>query len=152
MPKSLLAVSRLHQRGEGDCLPTCAQMILGFLGRAASYEELYRLLGTHSFGTPAANIRRLSSLGVVVSLAEMELDAIEAALADNLPVIAFINTADVAYWAVDTDHAVVVIGADEENVYLNDPYHAEDTQRVSRTAFLLAQLKFNNLCAVIRTK
>lgn len=150
MQTKLLNVSRLQQRGEGDCLPMCAEMVLTFLGHSISYDALYALLGTRWFGTPAANILRLTSVGVQVSLDELDLNAIGTHLQANIPVIAFISTGDLPYWNVDTDHAVVVVRMDDDNVYLNDPYHAQDTLRVSRSQFSLAQLRFNNLCAVIQ--
>lgn len=150
MPNKLLAVSRLQQRGEGDCLPTCAEMVLTFLGHHISYDALYAHLGTRWFGTPAANLLRLQTFGVRVSLEELDVAAIAQTLEGEIPVIAFVNTADLPYWNVDTDHAVVVVGIDDESVYLNDPYHAEQAQSVTRSAFTLAQLRFNNLCAVVR--
>ncbi|MDL1895323.1 hypothetical protein FBQ82_03560 [Anaerolineae bacterium CFX7] len=149
MPNSLLSVSRLSQRGEGDCLPTCAQMVLTWLGRGKSWEFLCELFGTRSFGTPAANILRLRQIGVRVTLDEIPRSSITNYLARNQPVIAFINTADLPYWTVDTDHAVVVIGMDKTNVYLNAPYYADQTQQVTHAAFELSQLRFNHLCAVL---
>jgi ABC-type bacteriocin/lantibiotic exporter with double-glycine peptidase domain len=123
-------------------------MVLSFLGHAVSYDDLYARLGTRWFGTPAANILHLTSFGVDVSLDELDLDAIATRIQTDIPVIAFISTADLPYWNVDTDHAVVVIGVNDEKVYLNDPYHAAEIQTVSHAQFSLAQLRFNNLCAV----
>ena len=92
---------------------------------------------------------RLEQLGLRIQLAELTLLDIQKYLETNNPVVAFVNTADFPYWGTDTDHAVVVIGLDNENVQLNDPFHAATTQVVSRNSFQLAQLRFNQLCAVI---
>lgn len=149
MPKTWLAVSHLRQRVESDCLPICAQMVLTYLGRNESYERLLQLLGTRWFGTPARNILRLEQIGLSVVLIELSIAEIETRLQNNYPVIAFVNTADLPYWKVTADHAVVVVGIDEENVYLNDPYFEHAPQVVSRIAFELSLLRFNNQCVVI---
>lgn len=124
-------------------------MVLDYLGRRQSRESLNELLGARWFGTPAANILRLQQLGLKVTLDEIPRPLIADYLKRLQPVIAFIHTADLAYWPVDTDHAVVVIGMDETSVYLNDPYYAEKTRQVSHAAFELSQLRFNHLCAVV---
>jgi ABC-type bacteriocin/lantibiotic exporter with double-glycine peptidase domain len=124
-------------------------MVLAFLGRNESYGRLTQLLGTRWFGTPARNILRLEQIGLRVSLIELDITEIETHLQNGRPVIAFVSTADLPYWNVNTDHAVVVIGADEENIFLNDPYFANAPQSVSRTAFELSLLRFNNQCVII---
>ena len=83
-------------------------------------------------------------------LDEIPVEEIAQYINSNLPVIAFVNTADLPYWSTDTDHAVVVVGIEENNILLNDPFFAGKTQKVSRTSFQLAQLRFNHLCAVIQ--
>ena len=44
MPKVLLSVPHLLQRSDGDCLATCAAMVLAYLDRAMDYAELLSLL------------------------------------------------------------------------------------------------------------
>ena len=149
MPKTLLAVSHLRQRAEADCVPVCAQMVLAYLGRAESYERLAEVLGTRWFGTPSENVSRLERLGLRVTLAELPLADIIRHLESGRPVIAFVNTADLPYWATATDHALVVIGADEQTVYLNDPYFPDAPRQAPHAAFELSQLRFDNRCAVI---
>lgn len=149
MPKNLLAVSHLQQRAESDCLPICVQMVLAYFGRDQSYERLALVLGTRWFGTPAANILRLDQLGVKVELAELSLDEISARIDRNQPIIAFINTASLPYWSTDTDHVVVVVGLDDQVVYLNDPYFAAAPQQVPLPLFELARLRFDQRCAIL---
>ncbi len=149
MPKIWLAVSHLRQRAESDCLPICAQMVLTYLGRNESYEQLAHLLSTRWFGTPARNILRLEQIGLRVALTELTMLEIETHLQNGRPVLAFVNTADLPYWNVSADHAVVVVGVDEESVYLDDPYFEHAPQVVSRTAFELSLLRFNNQCVII---
>jgi hypothetical protein len=125
-------------------------MVLDFLGQRKSYESLTRVLGTRWFGTPVDNILRLDQLGFQVAIEEMSLEEILGYLQQGLPVIAFVNTADLPYWDVNSDHVFVVVGMDEQWVYVNDPYFPEAPQQLSKTSFELAQLRFDNRCAVIR--
>ncbi|MDW8324989.1 MAG: peptidase C39 family protein [Anaerolineales bacterium] len=149
MPKRLLDVPLRRQRAESDCLPACAQMVVEFAGRAAAYEQIRELLGTRWFGTPAVNLLRLEKLNLRVELAELPWPRIQEQLEQGRPVIAFVSTGDLPYWGLDTDHAVVVVGFDDERVFVNDPYFDIAPQTVPRTAFELAQLRFNHLCAVV---
>lgn len=152
MPKTLLSVSHLQQRTEADCLPVCVEMVLAHLGRPVPYARLVELLDTRWFGTPAGNIERLEPLGIAVKVTDLFLSDIQHYLDEGLPVIAFVSTSDLPYWSEDTDHAVVVVGLDDETVYVNDPYFPQSPQRVPRPAFELAQLRFDHRCAVLRLK
>jgi hypothetical protein len=125
-------------------------MVLTFLGQPKPYETLARVLGTRWFGTPVDNILHLDQLGVQVAIEEMTLEEISYYLQQGLPVMAFINTADLPYWDVNSDHVVVVVGMDEQWIYINDPYFPEAPQQVSKTSFELAQLRFDNRCAIVR--
>lgn len=124
-------------------------MVVEFAGRAAAYEQIRELLGTRWFGTPAVNLLRLEKLNLRVELAELPWPRIQEQLEQGRPVIAFVSTGDLPYWGLDTDHAVVVVGFDDERVFVNDPYFDIAPQTVPRTAFELAQLRFNHLCAVV---
>jgi uncharacterized protein YvpB len=53
------------------------------------------------------------------------------------------------YWTYATDHAVLVVGYDEQAVYINDPAFEQAPQRVSRADFELAWLEFDYRYAVI---
>lgn len=150
MQKILLDVSHLTQHAESDCLPICAMMVLNYLDLNTSYTRLSKLLGTRSFGTPSDNIQRLSQLGVNVILTELLPTQIHDYLQEGCPVIAFVSTADFPHWDVDTDHTVVIIGMDEEVVYINDPYFSVAPQEVLHPLFELSQLKFNYKCAVLK--
>lgn len=150
MQKILLNVSHLPQRANSDCLPICGMMALAYLGQNVSYTRITKILATRSFGTPSDNIQRLSQLGVKVILTKLLPTEIRDYLQEGSPVIAFVSIADLPYWHVDTDHAIVVIGMDEEVVYINDPYFSLAPQEVPHALFELSQLKFNYKCAVIK--
>jgi len=152
MPKILLAVPHLRQRDESDCLPACAQMVLVHLSHDVPYERLLKVLGTRGFGTPAENILRLDLLGVRVTLEELSPPQILDQLHHGRPVIAFVRTADLPYWSLEVDHAVVVVGIDEEAevIYLNDPAMQEAPQAVPLAALELAMQRFDYRCAIIQ--
>ena len=75
---------------------------------------------------------------------------LERWLVQGLPSIVAVSTSELtSYWISDTDHAVVVIGIDEEIVYLHDPDQIDGLQQVTRTEFESAWLEQDYWCAVI---
>jgi len=53
-------------------------------------------------------------------------------------VIAFVDTGELPCWSASTNHAVVIIGIDEENVILKEPAFDAEVQIVPRGDFGLA--------------
>jgi predicted double-glycine peptidase len=80
----------------------------------------------------------------------LSLAEIETNLLARLPIVACVHTADLGYWSRAVDHVVVVVGLDEQQVYVNDPSLSTGQQPVPRTEFELAQLHYDNLCAIIQ--
>jgi ABC-type bacteriocin/lantibiotic exporter with double-glycine peptidase domain len=127
-------------------------MVLGCLGQLVEYNALTSLLRTRSaVGTAAANVRHLETLGIKVRLFHADLDAVRESLVNSWPVIVFIETAPLPHWSEATDHAVLIVGVDDEAIYVNDPEFEQAPQRIPRVQFELAWLRFDNLCAVIMT-
>jgi ABC-type bacteriocin/lantibiotic exporter with double-glycine peptidase domain len=124
-------------------------MVTSYLGYDVSYETLYELLGTQWYGTPFRHIERLANLGLRVEIAHLGAPEMVNYIKQDLPIIAGVHTATLPYWTQAVDHVVVVVGVGSEQVYLHDPSLSSGPQAVSRTAFELAQLDFDNLCAVI---
>jgi uncharacterized protein YvpB len=126
-------------------------MVLDYFGRPLAYSRLTSLLGTRDFGTPAENIMRLEdlSIGVKVTLSHADVGGVRRHLEAGRPVIAFVNTGDLPYWPEATDHALVIVGMDDDVFYVNDPYFDQAPQCISCTHFELAWLRFDNLCAVL---
>jgi ABC-type bacteriocin/lantibiotic exporter with double-glycine peptidase domain len=116
MPKVLLNVPHSRQRLRADCLPSCVAMVLDYFNRPIAYSRLISLLGAHDFGTPAENVVRLEDLGigVKVTLPHADVHGLHRHLENDRPVIAFVNTGDLPYWSEATDHAVVVVGMDDD--------------------------------------
>ena len=150
MPKTWLDVPHRTQSKEAGCLPACAEMILASFGHSMDQKDLACLLGTSRLGTPSSNIRRLASLGYVVTYGEVSLAEVATCLRQETPVIAFVRTGDLPYWQTDTAHAIVVVGIDEHQVYVNDPYIAEAPQPIPKLAFLLAWARQDYTFAAIK--
>ena len=61
MPTVLLPVPHYKQTGTHNCLPTCARMVLSYLGQEVSEAALVSKLGTTALGTSGNRLLRLSS-------------------------------------------------------------------------------------------
>jgi ABC-type bacteriocin/lantibiotic exporter with double-glycine peptidase domain len=149
MPRLWRSVSQRSQRSQADCLPIAVQMVASYLGYDLPYESVYDLLGTQWYGTPFRHLERLSELRLRVSIEHLGTAEIAAYIEQDLPVIAGVQTAPLPYWSQAADHVVVVVGVETDQVYLHDPSLSSGPQAVPRTAFELAQLDFDNLCAII---
>ena len=149
MPKVLLSLPHQHQQSDGDCLAACAAMVLAHLGHTANYAQLLRLLKVKAYGAPAGNIRLLESLGLTTVYSQTDLAGLEAMLQEGHPVVVFVRTGQLPYWARSTDHALLVVGYDEGLLYVNDPAQSEAPIAVPRADFELAWLEMNNRYALI---
>lgn len=150
MPASWLNVTHYKQQGRADCLAACAAMVLDYQGLPVNYSRLLRLFDiTPDLGAPASRIRRLAHLGVKVSYGSGDLEDLRNYLAQGMPVIVFVRTIHLSYWDADSRHAVVVVGMDETQVYLNDPFHDTVPQFVARLEFALAWDEMDNTYTVI---
>ena len=139
MPACLLPVTHLPQRQPAECVAACAAMVLDYLGLPQDYDQLNRLLGIDPLvGAPFGNLRRLVEVGASLALSEGTLAGLAEHLAQGRAPIVLLTTGDWPYWPEDTPHAVVVVGLDETDVYVNDPAFADAPQRASRGDFELA--------------
>ncbi len=144
-----LAVSHRKQTQPADCLAACAAMVLHYLGRPIAYKRPLNLLDIRRFGAPAFHILRLADLGLSVVYKEGTLKDLEQHIRHGEPCIVFVQTADLPYWSAACDHAVVVVGLDEEGVYVNDPAFDEAPQHVPFADFDLAWLARDYVYALI---
>lgn len=142
---SLLSILHRQQSQEADCLAACTQIVLDYLHIPITYSRLLRILETDQAGSYFSKLKKLEAeLGLIVELTQGndDLDLLYDYLNQALPIIVFVNTAELkSYWSVPTFHAVVVTGLDDEIVYINDPYFAEAPKEVLREEFLLAWLE-----------
>lgn len=152
MPTGLLPVPHHRQSHDGACLPTCARMVLEFHGHIASEAKLAQFLGTQSFGTSAPNLRRLERWGFVVTYESVTLTTLQTHLEAGTPCLVFVQTGDLPYWNEQTSHALVAVGLDDENIYVNDPAFDQAPQTIPLDYFLLAWSEFDHRCAIIQPK
>jgi ABC-type bacteriocin/lantibiotic exporter with double-glycine peptidase domain len=149
MTRVLLSVSHLQQPNRGECLATCAAMVLAYRHVPVSYRRLLRLLKTTPYGAFSSNIRELKQLGITVLYQQGSLEELGNHLNNDRPAIAFVKTYQLPYWNEETDHAVVVVGLDDTHIYVNDPAFPNAPTLVSRGDFELAWLEWDELYAVL---
>lgn len=126
-------------------------MGLAYLGITKTEKWLWRRL-TAGDVTPFPNLEKLAPvLGVIVEIhTEGTLQQFEPYIEAGLPVIVVVDTDDAHYWPYVRHHAVVVVGFDEQSVYVNDPAQTEAPLAVNIGTFLLAWLRRDYQYAVIR--
>ena len=73
-------------------------------------------------GAPRSNIKNLASRRITVIYKEGNLADIRSWLDQKLPVIVFVQAKELPVWrGQDFKHAVVVVGLDDQTIYLMDP-------------------------------
>ena len=150
MLKPWLPVPHRIQQHKADCLTACVMMVLDYLGRSVSYNRLMELLNINpDLGAPASNVGRLSSLGLQVEYGPGQAHQLTEHLDNGIPCVVFVDTVHLSYWAEAARHAVVLIGMDEQQVVLNDPFFTEAPQIASRLEFELAWDEMDNTYAAI---
>ena len=136
------SVKHIPQRVNGECVVACAAMALNHMGVSVDYNRLVKLLRLiDGVGTASFHVRELEKLGVSVIYKRGTLEELRDHLKQNRPCIAFVKTAELPYWSETTDHAVVVVGLDDDYAYLNDPAFDYAPIKVSRGDFGLAWLE-----------
>lgn len=149
MPKDYLPVPHFRQSADGQCLPACVRMVLAYLGHELDERRIAQLLRSYPFGTPASNIRYLESLGLSVTFGQMSISRLQAYLREGIPCIVFVQAGELLYSESEGFHAVVVVGLDEQTVYINDPAVAAGPQTASLDDLRLAWSEFEYQGAVV---
>lgn len=124
-------------------------MVLAYLGHSIDEPTLAKLLDTQPFGTLVRNVQHISALGFSVSFGVSSWATLRAVVEQGIPVLVFVMTGHLTYWQLDVAHALVVVGMDEANVYLDDPWFDTAPQVSSIDNFLAAWAEFDHLAAVI---
>ena len=150
MPSALLNVPHFRQEFNYSCIAACSRMVLAHHGRVVAESELRQLLDTQPTGTRARNLESLESLGFDVHLDSSSLTNLREALAAELAPIVFVDSGNLDYWEVDCAHVAVLVGIDDDFVYLNDPFFESAPQRTSLPRFLQAWALNSHLAAIIR--
>jgi ABC-type bacteriocin/lantibiotic exporter with double-glycine peptidase domain len=152
MPSNSLNAPHFRQEHEYSCVAACVRMVLEHFGDRRTEADLRSLLDTQPTGTPARNVMRLSGPDFEVYLRPSNLAELQQALADNQPVIVFLQTGPLEYWPMDIPHTAVLVGLDSGTVALNDPYFATAPQTTSLQGFEKAWAQTGQFTAFIRPR
>jgi len=113
----MIKLKLIKQRKEAYCGPICLRMIIDYFGIKISELKLVKLCKTDSHGSRAVNIikaaKSLGLKGFVKDFCEIK-DLRNYVVKKKWPVI-------VAWFSDDDTHYSVVVGLDNDNVYLADP-------------------------------
>jgi len=133
-----LSVPFSTQQKHGYCLLACAQMALDHLGISRSQAALAKTLGIFEDASLKYHALKSSSIEVIYAT-EAVLSDVADWLDQKIPVIAFVQTAQLDYWQKHpAQHAVLIVAIDNDSVYLLDPARNADIVTVSMSEFLLA--------------
>ena len=151
MPAPLLPVPHKQQRQEADCLAACAAMVLAYHHIHFGYDLYLSRLQVNEIGTPFSNLRFLTSWGVQAKIEHGSMEHLRAYLSHRTPIIVAVATGELrSYWIEATSHAIVVIGADEGHVYVNDPAFPVAPRKIPTAEFELAWMEKDYLSAILR--
>ena len=145
----LISLPHYLQSAAGLCLAACVRMVLAYWGSAVSEEEVAELLGIALWGVRASAIRRLSRWGWDVDYGRGTRVDLAQWLQREIPVIAFVRTGFLEYWETDVGHAIVVVGIDDEQVYLHDPVIEKSPASISAISFDAAWTEMDYGYAII---
>lgn len=135
----LLPVEHFPQESEAGCLAACSQMILRFWGIKKSQRSLHRLFQPTPFGVPFSRLTRLQQFNVAVSIRSFgDQSTLIEAIDQQIPPVVFLRTQFLPYWQADTQHAIVVVGYDNANFFVNDPAFNQAPLVVPVASLLLA--------------
>jgi ABC-type bacteriocin/lantibiotic exporter with double-glycine peptidase domain len=149
MPNDWLELPHWQQSSEGRCLEACVCMVLSRLGHPVAEDTVAHLFDSTPVGTPSSRVKRLDLWGHQVEYRSASLAELTEWLANDVPVIAFVHTMFLDYWAENTPHAVVIVGLDDEHVYAHDPAFAQAPQTCRIDGFIVAWIEMDQVVAVI---
>lgn len=149
MPIRSLAVPHLQQNKLAWCLPACTAMISAYWHIPVTQEDMALWLGTGEIGTPSSSVQKLTRHGFHVFYGEGSVESLRDCIGNGTPSILFIRTGELAYWTVDTPHAVVVTGMDEAVAAICDPWLEAGPVEVMIPELLLAWSHFDYVFATL---
>ena len=149
MPLIMLPVEHVQQPQSGECLAACVAMVLNFIGAPVAYRRLVKILEVvPDVGTPSFKVQNVERLGIHVHYQRGSIAQLRSHLTVGQPCIVFVQTKDLPYRDDDTAHAIVLVGMDDDNCYVNDPEFIESPLPVSLGDFDLAWLERDEMYAV----
>lgn len=135
----LLPIEHRTQETENGCLAASVQSVLAYFNITQSQRRLNRILGLTSLGVPFSHIARVEQLGVNVTILYGEENRIREQLDMERPLIYPVQTGQLHYWnKINVQHAITVIGYDNEYLFVNDPAFDVAPQKIGWIELLLA--------------
>lgn len=126
-------------------------MVSAFWQQPLAQEDVALWLETQAVGTPAGRIVRLARRGFDVLYTTGAPATLVEWLNQGVLPILFVRTGDLLpYWTVDTPHAVVLAGLEDDNCVIFDPGLAVAPAFVSLGNLLLAWLHTDDAYAILR--
>lgn len=145
---TLLPVLHRQQHQQSDCLVACAAMVLDYLQVPVNYARLAKLLQTDPFGTVFRKIQNLEAFGLHILIEAGSVEKLRFHLENGLPCIVPVQTHPLSN-EESTNHAVVVVGLEEDSIHINDPAFPTAPQIVTLAEFDLMWLEHDYFYAVI---
>jgi len=126
-------------------------MSLAFLGDPVVEEQVTKLFESTGEGTLALRVLRLNKWGYKVTYRSGNLEELVAWLENGKAPIVLVKTQFLDYWdwSINTPHAVVVAGIENQEIYLNDPAFDVSPQICSLDGFLAAWAEMDERVALI---
>jgi ABC-type bacteriocin/lantibiotic exporter with double-glycine peptidase domain len=146
-----LDVPHYPQVDDGYCLPACVQMVMAYLGLPSTQDRLARELDVRPpLGAPASNVIRLRSDVLDVTFTSGSLNDLRSHLTQGDPPIVFVQAGEFPHWQGRVaQHAVVVVGMDEQAVQVLDPAAGASPISVPIGDFMLAWSELDYIYALI---
>lgn len=150
MPKRLLPIKHFPQEADAGCLAACVQMISTFLETPILQKKLNQLFELTSLGVPLSRLTRLGRYGLRVNIHHFsDLEDLQRSVDNDNPPIIFVRTHQLSYWQEDTQHALLLIGYDDTNLFINDPAFPDAPKQIDVDELMLAWDEFDNTYATI---
>jgi len=150
---NILSVPYFRQLGDGYCLPACVQMVLAYWGVNRDQLQLGRQLQIiQGAGVPAPRLLWLARGDLDVRYQPGTMADLENALRQGIPPIIPLHTSQLPHWDQDFAHAVVVVGINEDHVFVHDPAKEQPGIAVSQGDFHLAWDEMDNWFALLQVK
>ena len=144
-----LPVPHLLQDQPGWCLPACVAMVAAYWEQPLLQADIAHWLSATRVGVPASRIQRLTTRGFDVTYRAGSLAELVTWLEKDVPCILFVRTGELSYWDIDTPHAVVLVGVEDEQAFLLDPAKVQIPAVVPVDELILAWSYFDYTYAIL---